>query len=360
MVIHNFSAGPGILPPCVLQQGAAELADFRGGGLSILELSHRSSSYRDLHEEAKDSLRRVYEVPDDYEVLLLQGGASTQFAAVPLNLIGQGDSADYVCTGRWSEKAIEEAAALGKSHRVAATSQDRDYSYVPQQAQLHLDQGATYLHITSNNTIFGTRFGTFPEAGNVPLVVDASSDMLSRPLKWDGLGLLYGSAQKNAGISGLTVVCLRRDLIPCRSRNVPKMLRYDTHAEAQSLFNTPPTFAVLLLSLILQWIEDRGGLEAVSEDNERKAAVLYEVIDADRFYEGHAEADSRSVMNVVFRIADRCLEEGFCRAAADHGFIGLKGHRAAGGIRASIYNAMTMEGCRSLAAFMTDFGRKNS
>ena len=358
MTIHNFSAGPGILPACVLQEAAAQLSNFRGTGLSILEVSHRSRPYRDLQEEATASWRQVYDVPADYEVLFLQGGASTQFAAVPLNLIGAGESADYVNTGRWSQKAIEEVAELGRDHRVAATSQDKGHNYIPAQAQLQLDRRARYLHITSNNTIFGTQYANWPDAGDVPLVVDASSDMLSRPLRWDRLGLLYGGAQKNAGISGLTVVCLRPDLIPCRSGNVPKMLRYETHAEAQSLYNTPPTFGVLVLSLILQWIEDQGGLAAVAGNNERKATVLYDVLDGSGFYQGHADVDSRSVMNVVFRIAERILEEEFCTMAEDQGLVGLKGHRAAGGIRASIYNAMTIEGCRSLADFMVDFARK--
>ena len=355
-VLHNFSPGPALLPAAVLEQAAVGIADFCGAGLSLLELSHRSEAYRRLQGEAMERWLRLYAVPEGYDVLFLQGGASTQFAMVPLNLLGAGDSADYVSTGRWSEKAIDEAAAVGVRHRVAASSADRNHSYIPRADQLDLDTAARYLHITSNNTIFGTQYPESPAVGTAPLVIDASSDLLSRPIAWERIGLLYGGAQKNAGISGLTVVCIRRDLISCRGSGVPTMMRYDTHAAADSLYNTPPTFAVLVLDLTMRWIEEQGGLAMVDAANRHKASLLYEVIDGDGFYEGHAEPAARSLMNVVFRIpADRALEPEFVSRAGEEGLIGLEGHRAAGGLRASIYNAMSVEGCRGLAEFMVAF-----
>ena len=361
MPVYNFSPGPAVLPPSVLEQAAAQLVDFRGEGMSLLEMSHRGNTYESVHHEALDLLRRLYALPEEFEILFLQGGASTQFAMVPLNLLADGDSADYVGTGIWSEKAISEVGKVGREFRLAGSSKDRAYSYIPPQAELDFHPDAAYVHITSNNTISGTQYQELPDSAEVPLVADASSDLLSRPLDWGRLGILYGGAQKNGGVSGLTVVIIRRDLLDCRSSDVPSMLRYSTHAAVHSLYNTPPTFAVYVLDLVLQWIQAEGGLDAIETANRRKADILYQAIDgADFFYDGHAELDSRSVMNITFRLVDRGLESAFCSSAQEAGLIGLAGHRSVGGIRASIYNAMSDDGCRALADFMGDFARKRA
>ena len=355
---YNFSPGPAVLPSRVLAEAAVQLVDFRSTGMSILEMSHRSQVYEEVHREALDMWRRLYAVPVDFEVIFVQGGASTQFAMVPLNLLGEGDSADYICTGNWSQKAIKEVDAVGRKCRIAGSSEERDFSYIPTPAQLDLDGRARYVHITTNNTIYGTQYGTLPNTGSVRLVADISSDMLSQPLDWSRLGLVYGGAQKNAGIAGLTVVCLHRDLLQCRSAGVPTMLRYETHTSANSLHNTPPVFAVYMLNLVLHWIEAQGGLSAVAARNRHKAGLVYQVLDQyPEFYCGHAEQKSRSSMNITFRLANRALEEPFCAAAEGAGLQGLKGHRAVGGVRASVYNAMPVEGCQALADFMLTFAR---
>ena len=347
-----------MLPRPVIEEAAAELVDYQGSGVSVLEVSHRAAAYDAVHRHAMEAWRRVYALPSDLEVLLLQGGASTQFAMVPLNLIRPSRSADYICTGSWSVKAAREAAAVGRAHRVAASSEDRSFRYIPTQAQLDLDDNAEYVHITTNNTIYGTQFQGLPDAGGVWLVADMSSDILSGPVAWDRIGLAYGSAQKNAGIAGLTVVCVRRALLDREPADIPTMLRYSTHAGSASLHNTPPTFAVYVLGLVLRWIEDNGGLGAMAARNRQKAELLYRAIDGSGgFYRGHAEESSRSCMNVTFTLRDESLEATFFGAAEQNGLRGLKGHRQVGGVRASIYNGMPMEGCRALAGFMQDFAR---
>ena len=359
-MVYNFSPGPAVLPRPVLQEAAAQLVDFEGSGMSVLEMSHRGGVYGQVHREAMDAWRRVCALPEDFEILFLQGGASTQFAMVPLNLIREGRSADYICTGSWSNKAASEAAAVGRRCRVAASSEDRGFRYIPTRAQLDLDGSAEYVHLTTNNTIYGTQYSALPETGSVWLVTDMSSDLLSAPVDWDRVGLAYGGAQKNAGIAGLTVVCVRRELLGREPAGIPTMLRYSTHASSASLHNTPPTFAVYMLGLVLRWIEDEGGLGVMVARSRKRSALLYQAIDgSEGFYRGHAEVCSRSRMNVTFTLADRDLEPTFCRAAEDNGLLGLKGHRAVGGVRASIYNGMPLEGCRILASFMQDFaGRR--
>ncbi len=359
-MIYNFSPGPAVLPHCVLAEAAAQLVDFQGQGMSILEMSHRGKIYESVHEEAMERWRRIYAMPDDFELLFLQGGASTQFAMVPLNLLEDGNSADYICTGSWSQKAIAEIEHLGKPYRIAGSSEDRNFSYIPPGDRLDLDGRAAYVHITTNNTIYGTQYAVLPATGEVWLAADMSSDLLSRPLSWDGVGLVYGGAQKNAGIAGLTVVGIRRALLPCRSEKVPTMLQYQTHVGTNCLYNTPPTFAVYMLNLVLRWIEGQGGLEAVEGCSRHKAGLIYQALDEHReFYNGHAEPDSRSLMNITFTLKDRGLESSFCTTAESYGLVGLKGHRAVGGIRASTYNAMPVEGCQALADFMADFVHRN-
>ena len=357
-MIYNFSPGPAVLPSRVLEEAAVQLVDFWGSDMSILEMSHRSKAYEEVHQDALDMWRRLYAVPMEFEVIFVQGGASTQFAMVPLNLLGEGDSADYICTGSWSQKAIKEVGVLGKKCRIAGSSEEREFSYIPTPEQLDIDERARYVHITTNNTIYGTQYGPLPDTGSVRLVADISSDMLSQPLDWDRLGLVYGGAQKNAGVAGLTVVCLHRDLLKCRSTGVPTMLQYETHASTNSLYNTPPVFAVYMLNLVLHWIEARGGLSAMAAHNRHKAGLVYQVLDQyAEFYCGHAEPQARSSMNITFRLANRDLEARFCADAEGAGLVGLKGHRAVGGIRASIYNAMPVEGCQALVDFMQTFVR---
>ena len=358
-LVYNFTPGPALLPPGVLREAAAQLVDFRESGTSIVEVSHRSSSYEEMHRETMVLCRRIYAVPDHFAILLLQGGASTQFGMVPLNLIRPGSSADYVHTGNWSAKAIEEVRILGKNYRIAASSADRNFSYIPSGPELNLDGSAEYLHITTNNTVYGTQYPSLPDTGGVCLVADMSSDILSRPLAWENIGLVYAGAQKNAGIAGLTLVILRRDLLQRECPATPTMLRYSTHVKSHSLYNTPPTFAVCLLNLVLHWIEAQGGLAGMERRNRRKAELIYHVLDGHGgFYRGHAELPWRSQMNIAFNLWDRGLEPVFLGDAENAGLRGLEGHRALGGVRASVYNAMSPEGCKALADFMTDFARR--
>jgi len=357
--IYNFNAGPAILPASVLEHAQHELRDYQGRGMSILEMSHRSSEYEAINAEAAERLKRLLGVGDDYHVLFLQGGASLQFAMLPLNFLPPGASADYLVTGAWAEKAYEEALRVGQA-REAASSAANGYRSVPSQADIALDLHAAYVHITSNETIQGVQWHTWPDVGDRPLVADMSSDILSRPLETQRFALIYAGAQKNLGPAGVTVVVIRDSFLQSASSNLPTMLRYATHVKNRSLYNTPPVFAVYMVNLVLGWIEEQGGLVAISERNQRKAATLYRVIDtSDGFYQGHAEPDHRSLMNVTFRLPDEALEKRFVAEASARGMVGLAGHRSVGGIRASIYNAMDQEGCDALAEFMIDFMRRN-
>lgn len=346
--VLNFGPGPSMLPAEVWEEARESLLSFAGTGIGIAELSHRSAEFEAVQADAEARLRRLLGLDDDWAVLFLQGGASTQFLMVPMNF---GPRGAYVVTGTWSQKALKEAAILGSPH-VAATSEATGFDRIPPAFDVPTDAG--YLHITSNNTIFGTQWQNVPDV-SVPLVCDASSDILSRALATDRFDLVYAGAQKNLGIAGVTVVFLRRSLLERIPAGLPSMLDYRTHVSKNSAFNTSPTFGIYIVSLMAKWIEEQGGVETLGERNEAKAARLYEVIDGHALYEGHAVPDSRSRMNVTFRIGDPELETAFLAEAKANGMVGLKGHRSVGGIRASIYNAMPLDGVERLAAFMESF-----
>jgi len=356
--IHNFNAGPAALPLAVLAEIQSELLDFKNTGMSIIEMSHRSKTYNDVIEDAQTRIKRLLKLPDQYQVLFIQGGASMQFCMIPMNLAADNDAVDYVDTGTWSTKAIKEAKILGKKVNVAASSSDRNYAYIPK--QLNLDPKAAYVHITSNNTIKGTQWRTFPEAGTVPLVADMSSDILSRPLKTEPFGLIYAGAQKNMGPSGVAVVIIREDMTARSPEQLSTMLRYATYAKENSLYNTPPCFTIYVIQLVAKWLEETvGGLEKMEVLNQRKADLLYNTIDESGFYQGTADADSRSVMNVTFRLPSEDLEKKFVAEATENGLGGLKGHRSVGGCRASIYNATGIDALEALVGFMREFEKKN-
>ncbi|HMO60306.1 MAG TPA: 3-phosphoserine/phosphohydroxythreonine transaminase [Roseiflexaceae bacterium] len=355
--IYNFNAGPAIMPAAVLQQIRHELLDYNGIGMSILEISHRSQEFETINRAAEARLLRLLGLEGDYQVLFLQGGASMQFAMLPLNFLFPDSCADYILTGVWAEKAYEEAARIGTAN-IAASTRDEQYRRIPTAAEIKLSDTAAYVHLTTNNTIYGTQWHTLPDVGKRPLVADMSSDILSRPIDARRFAMIYAGAQKNMGPSGVTVVIIRRDWLAQAGDSAPTMLRYSTHAKNNSLYNTPPVFGVYALNLVLQWIEDQGGLPAMQQHNEQKAALIYQAIDAGGgFYRGHAASGSRSLMNITFRLPDETLEHEFVRLSAANGFVGLAGHRSIGGIRASTYNAMTYEGCAALADFMQEFLR---
>jgi phosphoserine aminotransferase len=357
--VYNFNAGPAMLPAPVLEQVQAELRDYRGRGMSIMEMSHRAREYEEINSQAEATLKRLLGV-GDYRVLFVQGGASTQFAMLPMNFLPPGKAADYLMTGAWAEKAFEEASALGQA-RKAASTQAEGYRRVSRAEEIELSPDAAYVHLTSNETIQGIQWQAFPEVGDRPLVADMSSDILSRPVDARKFSLIYAGAQKNLGPSGVTVVLLREAWLAQANKNVPTMLRYSTHVKNNSLYNTPPTFAVYVLNLVLQWIDQGGGLQALTQRNARKAQLLYDAIDrSNGFYRGHAEMQSRSRMNVTFRLPDEAREKKFVAESQAAGMVGLAGHRSVGGIRASIYNAVTEEACQTLATFMRDFASRNS
>jgi phosphoserine aminotransferase len=356
--IYNFSSGPAVLPLPVLEEAQRTLLALPGVGMSVLEISHRSQTFEEILHRAEADVRQVGGVPDTYAVLFLQGGPSLQFSMLPMNLLTPGTVADYVLTGSWSEKAATEAKRVGQV-RIAGTTAGEGFSRILRQAELALTPGAAYVHITSNNTIEGTQWPALPDVGDVPLVSDASSDIFSRPIDVSRHGVIYAGAQKNIGPAGVTVVIIRKDLLERSSTGLPTMLNYAVHADNGSLYNTPPVFAIYVLGLALQWIIARGGLPAMARLNGRKAATLYADIDRSGFYRGTAHADSRSLMNVTFRLPSEDLERRFVRDAAAAGLDGLKGHRSVGGIRASIYNAFPEEGVDALVQFMRDFERRN-
>jgi phosphoserine aminotransferase len=356
---YNFNAGPAMLPPDVLKQVQAELLDYHGSGMSIMEMSHRGREYEEVNAQAEATFKRLLGVGEGYRALFLQGGSSTQFAMVPLNFLPPGGTADYLITGAWAEKALDEAAALGKARTAASTKAD-GYRRVPRASEIHLTPGAAYVHLTSNETIQGIQWHTFPDVGDRPLVADMSSDILSRPLDAGRFALIYAGAQKNLGPSGVTVVLLRESWLERTNKNVPTMLRYATHVKNNSLYNTPPTFAVYVLNLVLQGIDKGGGLQPLAARNARKAQTLYQAIDqSGGFYRGHADKESRSQMNVTFRLPDEAREKRFVAEAQAAGMVGLAGHRSVGGVRASIYNAVSEQTCQALADFMANFARRN-
>ncbi|HEX5270086.1 MAG TPA: 3-phosphoserine/phosphohydroxythreonine transaminase [Gemmataceae bacterium] len=355
----NFNAGPAMLPPPVLERVRGELLDFHGTGMSIMEMSHRSKEYEAVNAGAEATLKRLLGVGDGYRVVFVQGGASTQFAMVPMNFLPPGRSADFLMTGAWAEKAYEEASALGQA-RVAASTKHDGYRRVPRPDKIALGDGSAYVHLTSNETIQGIQWQSFPDVGGRPLVADMSSDILSRPFDASRFALVYAGAQKNLGPSGVTAVLIRESWLASANKNVPTMLRYATHVKNNSLYNTPPSFGVYVLGLVLQWIEGLGGLAAMAERNAAKARLVYDAIDkSGGFYRGHAEPGSRSLMNVTFRLPSEVKEKQFVTESQAAGMVGLAGHRSVGGIRASLYNAVPAEACRALASFMDEFARRN-
>jgi phosphoserine aminotransferase len=359
--IYNFSAGPAVMPLAVLEEIQRDLLALPGVGMSILEISHRSKTFESILAQAEADIRTLAQVPANYRVLFLQGGASTQFSMVPMNLLGAGQTADYIDTGSWAEKAIKEAKKVGAVH-VAATTKSDNYSRIPRQSELQLTPGASYVHLTSNNTIEGTEYKRLPDVGDAPIVSDTSSDMFSGPIDIARHGLIYAGAQKNMGPAGLTIVIIREDLLQRsieKKAALPTMLNYAVHAENSSLYNTPPAFSVYALGLVMTWLLEQGGLPAIAAANQRKAAKLYAEIDRTGFYRGTAQKDSRSLMNVTFRLRTEDLEALFIKESEVAGLDGLKGHRAVGGMRASIYNAFPETGVDTLVAFMREFEQKH-
>lgn len=358
--VYNFSAGPSMLPESVLKTAAAEMLDYNGSGQSVMEMSHRSKVYEEIIKACEASLREVMNIPDNYKVLFLQGGASSQFAMVPLNLMNKNNKADFVVTGQWAKKAYAEAARYGKAN-VVASSADKTFSYIPKLDPASFDPEADYFHICLNNTIYGTKYHELPDTGSVPLVADISSCALSEPIDVSKFGLLYAGAQKNMGPAGLTVVIIREDLIGNAMDITPTMFNYQTHADNGSMFNTPPTYAIYICKLVLDWIKNEiGGLEKMKEINEKKAGLLYDFLDSSKLFKGTVEKDSRSLMNIPFVTGDEELDKKFVAEATAAGFVNLKGHRSVGGMRASIYNAMPVEGVEKLVAFMKAFEEANA
>ena len=357
--IHNFNAGPAALPLVVLEEIQEAFLNFKGSGMSITEISHRSKLFEDMLNDAIGRTKRLLNLNDRFHVLFLQGGASMQFCMVPMNFLQDDMSADYVNTGSWSTKAIKEARIQGKTIRIAASSEDKDFSYIPE--HIPLNSEAVYLHITSNNTIKGTQWQNFPDTKDVPLIADMSSDIMSKPFDAHPFGLIYGGIQKNLGAAGVCLVIIRDDFLNKVPDTLPTMLSYKTYASTNSLFNTPSCFAIYSAQLVLKWLgETVGGLEKMASINRSKAQMLYDVIDAGSFYRGTAAPNSRSLMNVTFRLPNEDLEKRFIRETQDNGIGGLKGHRSVGGCRASLYNAVTVSSVEVLADFMKTFERKYS
>ncbi len=356
--IFNFNAGPSALPLPVLEEIRESFLNFAGSGMSVTEISHRSKWFDDVINDAVARIRRILKLDNRYHVLFLQGGASMQFCMVPMNLLGTGDSADYINTGTWSTKAIKEAEIQGKTINMVASSEDRNFSYIPRSIAFNAD--AAYAHITSNNTIKGTQWAHFPETGGVPIVSDMSSDIFSRPLEMEKFGLIYAGAQKNMGPAGVCLVIIRDDLLARTPGDIPSMLRYTTYAEKNSMYNTPPCFAIYTVQLVLKWLEETiGGLDKMEALNRKKADLLYDYMDQSAFYRATAEKESRSLMNVTFRLPSEDLEKIFVAEAAENGMGGLKGHRSVGGCRASIYNPTPLTAVEALMDFMKTFERKN-
>ncbi len=357
--VYNFSAGPSMLPEPVLRRAADEMLDYHGCGQSVMEMSHRSSSYESIIGSAESLLREVMGIPDNYRVLFLQGGASSQFAMVPMNLMTKSNKADFVLTGQWATKAYQEAARYGTAN-VIASSKDKTFSYIPELDSSSFSKDADYFHICLNNTIYGTRFTSLPKTGSVPLVADVSSCILSEPVDVSKFGVLYAGAQKNMGPAGLTVVIIRDDLIGHAMDITPTMFNYKTHADNGSMYNTPPCYSIYVCMLVLDWLKNTvGGLEEMKKINEKKAALLYSFLDQSKLFKGTVVPKDRSLMNIPFVTGDDTLDAKFVKEAAAQDFVNLKGHRSVGGMRASVYNAMPVEGVEKLVAFMDTFEKEN-
>ncbi|MBR4799722.1 MAG: 3-phosphoserine/phosphohydroxythreonine transaminase [Clostridia bacterium] len=357
MRIYNFSAGPSMLPLSVLERAASEMTDYRGSGMSVMEMSHRSPVYQEIIDKAEADLRKLLDVPENYKVLFLQGGATTQFSAVPLNLMNKNRKADYIVSGQFSKKAADEAAKFGEVN-IIASSKDRNFAYIPFVKEFSPD--ADYVHICWNNTIFGTTYNYTPATGSIPLVADMSSGILSRPVNVSDYGVIYAGAQKNMGPAGMTLVIIREDLIGNAREGTPVMLDYKVQAENGSMYNTPPTYAIYIAGLVYEWLLETGGLAERERINIHKAGILYDYLDSSRLFKPTADKECRSLMNVCFVTGDPEKDKAFCSAAAKAGFVNLKGHRSVGGMRASIYNAMPVEGVEKLVEFMRGYEKENA
>ena len=357
--VYNFSAGPAVLPEEVLQEAADEMLDYRGTGMSVMEMSHRSKAYDTIIKEAEADLRELMNIPDNYKVLFLQGGASQQFAMIPMNLM-KNRVADYIVTGQWAKKAYQEASLYGKANKIAS-SEDKTFSYIPDCSDLPISEDADYVYICENNTIYGTKFKTLPNTKGKPLVADVSSCFLSEPVDVTKYGVIYGGVQKNIGPAGVVIVIIREDLI---TEDVlpgtPTMLRYKIHADADSLYNTPPAYGIYICGKVSKWLKKMGGLEAMKERNEKKAKILYDYLDESKLFKGTVRKEDRSLMNVPFITGNEELDAKFVKEAKEAGFENLKGHRTVGGMRASIYNAMPIEGVEKLVEFMKKFEAENA
>lgn len=358
--VYNFSAGPAVLPEEVLKEAADEMLDYKGTGMSVMEMSHRSKAYDTIIKEAEQDLRDLMNIPDNYKVLFLQGGASQQFAMIPMNLMKNG-VADYIVTGQWAKKAYQEAQKYGKANKIAS-SEDKTFSYIPDCSDLPISEDADYVYICENNTIYGTKFKTLPNTKGKTLVADVSSCFLSEPVDVEKYGVIYGGVQKNIGPAGVVIVIIREDLIPDEPpvKGTPTMLTYKIHSDAQSLYNTPPAYGIYICGKVFKWIKKMGGLEAMKAHNEKKAKVLYDFLDQSKLFKGTVVPEDRSLMNVPFVTGDAELDAKFVKEAKEAGFENLKGHRTVGGMRASIYNAMPIEGVEKLVEFMKKFEAENA
>ncbi len=356
--VYNFSAGPSMLPEAVLRKAAAEIMDFNGSGMSVMEMSHRTKAFDAIINSTEEKLRKLMCIPDNYTVLFLQGGASSQFAMVPLNLMTKNGKADYIVTGQFSGKAFKEAKKYG-AVRLAGSSEDKNFTYIPAQSELDLDPEADYVHICLNNTIYGSKWNYIPDTGNVPLVADLSSCILSEPFDVTKFGVIYAGAQKNMAPAGVTVVIIRNDLIGDPQACTPTMFNYGEMAKAASMYNTPPCWCIYMLGLVCEYLEEIGGIDAIARINRRKAAMLYDFIDSSALFSNPVRPDCRSIMNATFVTGNTELDDRFCKEAGAAGFVSIKGHRSVGGMRASIYNAMPVEGVEKLIEFMKEFEKNN-
>jgi phosphoserine aminotransferase len=356
--VFNFSAGPSALPEAVLRKAQSEMLNYGTSGMSVMEMSHRSKDYLAIIDSARNLLRELMNIPENYQILFLQGGASLQFAMVPLNLMNKNKKADYVNTGVWAKKALKEASRYGKVN-VVASSEDKTFNYIPELDPAKFDKEADYFHITTNNTIYGTRYTTLPDTGDVPLVADMSSDILSKPYDVSKFGLIYAGAQKNLGPAGVTIVIIRNDLAGNAMDFTPTMLNYQIHIEGESMYNTPPTYGIYLCKLVLEWLKELGGVSAIEELNNQKATLLYDYLDNSKLFKATVAPKDRSIMNIPFVTGSDELNDTFIKSATANGFVQLKGHRSVGGMRASMYNAMTLEGVQKLVDFMKKFESEN-
>ncbi len=356
--IYNFSAGPAVLPKEVFKKAADEMLDYKGSGMSVMEMSHRGAEFIKIHEAAQKNLRQIMAIPDNYKVLFLQGGASLQFSMIPMNLMSKNKKADYVHTGEWSKKAIAEAKKIGQVNIVASSEKD-NFTCIPALDKSKFSKDADYFYIVTNNTIEGTVYAGIPDTGDVPLIADMSSNILSGPVDVSKFGLIFAGAQKNIGPAGLTVVIIREDLAAGAAENLPAMLKYKVHIENDSMYNTPPCYSIYIAGLVFEWIKEKGGITAIEKNNKEKAKMLYDYLDSSKLFKSPVRKEYRSLMNVPFITGNEALDEKFTKQASERGLKTLKGHRSVGGMRASIYNAMPIVGVKALVLFMEEFEKNN-